>query len=240
MKPAIQIKKSLAIVYDASLMDAPGADYFSVDFWASQGALVGAATGRGSAWFIDAPVGPVVLRQYLRGGWVAKFNRQSYFFTSVLRSRPLREYRILSALYELGLSVPRPIAAICQHHGFISTGKIMTARILSAQTLADTLPGKIRNSDIVDDLWENVGKCIRSFHDAGVWHADLNARNILLDEESQVFLIDFDRARFRPGSAVNGGGNLSRLKRSLAKHWPKKDLPAMGSAWMQLKTGYYG
>ena len=240
MKPVIHKQKSLAVVYDAGLVDVPGAEFFSVDYWKSRRALTGEAVGRGSAWFIDAPVGPVVLRQYLRGGWVAAFNRQSYFFTSVLRSRPLREYRILSALYELGLPVPQPIAAICQHHGFISTGKIITARILSAQTLADTLPGKIRNSDIIDDLWGNVGKCIRRFHDAGVWHADLNARNILLDEESQVFLIDFDRARIRPGSAVNGEGNLSRLKRSLAKHWPKEDLPAMDSAWMQLKTGYYG
>jgi 3-deoxy-D-manno-octulosonic acid kinase len=240
MKPAIQIKKSMAIVYDANLMDAPGADYFSVDFWDSQQALVGEATGRGSAWFIDSPVGPVVLRQYLRGGWVAAFNRQSYFFTSVLRSRPLREFRLLSALYELGLPVPRPIAALCEHHGFISTGKIITARILSAQTLADTLPGKSRNSDVSDDLWRNVGKCIRRFHDAGVWHADLNARNILLDAESQVFLIDFDRARFRPGTTVKGEGNLSRLKRSLAKFWPAEDQDAMRSAWMQLKAGYYG
>jgi 3-deoxy-D-manno-octulosonic acid kinase len=240
MKPAIQIKKSMAIVYDASLMDAPGAGYFSVDFWDSQGALSGAAVGRGSAWFIDTPVGPAVLRQYLRGGWVAKFSRQSYFFTSVLRSRPLREFRLLSALYELDLPVPRPIAAMCQHHGFISTGKIMTARILSAQTLADTLPGRTRNSDTVDDLWEKVGKCIRRFHDAGVWHADLNARNILLDKQSQVFLIDFDRARFRPGSAVKGEGNLHRLERSLAKQWPKEEMPAMRSAWTQLKTGYYG
>jgi 3-deoxy-D-manno-octulosonic acid kinase len=240
MKPAIQIKKSMAIVYDASLMDAPGADYFSVDFWDSQQALVGEATGRGSAWFIESPVGPVVLRQYLRGGWVATFNRQSYFFTSVLRSRPLREFRLLSALYELGLPVPRPIAALCEHHGFISTGKIITARILSAQTLADILPGKSRNSDVSDDLWRNVGKCIRRFHDAGVWHADLNARNILLDAESQVFLIDFDRARFRPGTTVKGEGNLSRLKRSLAKFWPAEDQDAMRSAWMQLKAGYYG
>jgi 3-deoxy-D-manno-octulosonic acid kinase len=240
MKPAIQIKKSMAIVYDASLMDAPGADYFSVDFWDSQQALVGEATGRGSAWFIDSPVGPVVLRQYLRGGWVAAFNRQSYFFTLVLRSRPLREFRLLSALYELGLPVPRPIAALCEHHGFISTGKIITARILSAQTLADTLPGKTRSSDVGDDLWGSVGKCIRRFHDAGVWHADLNARNILLDAESQVFLIDFDRARFRPGTTVKGEGNLSRLKRSLAKFWPAEDQDAMRPAWMQLKAGYYG
>ena len=74
MKPVIYKEKSLAIAYDASLMDAPGVDFFSVDFWNSRQALIGEAVGRGSVWFINTPDGPAVLRQYLRGGWVAKFN----------------------------------------------------------------------------------------------------------------------------------------------------------------------
>jgi 3-deoxy-D-manno-octulosonic acid kinase len=66
----------------------------------------------------------------------------------------------------------------------------------------------------------------------------LNARNILLDAESQVFLIDFDRARFRPGERVNGEGNLNRLKRSLAKLWPANEKSAQQLAWTELKAGY--
>jgi len=233
-------ERALAITYDASLMDAPGVEFFSVDFWASRKALLGEAVGRGSAWFINTDVGPVVLRQYLRGGWVAKISRRSYFFTSISRSRPVREFFLLAGLYEQGLPVPRPVAALCEFHGLISTGSIMTAQIPSAQTLAELLPGKNDTEAVVANIWPRVGKCIRQFHDAGVWHADLNARNILLDSGFKVFLIDFDRSRFTPGKAVNGQGNLNRLKRSLTKLWPSGELPAMQAAWAELKAGYDG
>ena len=240
MQHAIHTEKSLSIAYDASLMAAPGVDYFSVDYWRSRQALVGEAVGRGSAWFIEASFGPVVLREFLRGGWVAKLSRQSYFFTTVARSRPFREYHLLAALYEQGLPVPRPVAALCKHHGFISTGALMTARIASVQTLADMLPGNQDGSDLQAGHWESIGKCIRRFHDAGVWHADLNARNILLDAGFQVYLIDFDRARFTPGKAVNGEGNLNRLKRSLSKLWSADALSALQPAWAQLEAAYHG
>ncbi len=233
MKSVIHKESSLAIAYDASLMEMPTVDYFSVDYWRSKQALEGEAVGRGSAWFINTAFGPVVLRQYLRGGWVAKISRQSYFFSTVSRSRPFREYHLLAALYDLGLPVPKPVAALCEFHGIISSGALMTARISSAQTLADVLPGN-------EAIWGSVGKCIRRFHDAGVWHADLNARNILLDADLQVFLIDFDRARFTPGKVVNGEGNLKRLKRSLAKLWPTGELSAMQVAWTQLIAAYHG
>ncbi len=233
MKSVIHKESSLAIAYDASLMESPTVDYFSVDYWRSKQALEGEAVGRGSAWFINTASGPVVLRQYLRGGWVAKISRQSYFFSTVSRSRPFREYHLLAALYDLGLPVPKPVAALCEFHGIISSGALMTAVISSAQTLADVLPGN-------EGIWGDVGKCIRRFHDAGVWHADLNARNILLDADLRVFLIDFDRARFTPGKVVNGEGNLKRLKRSLVKLWPTGELSAMQTAWTQLIAAYHG
>ncbi len=239
MKTVIHKQHSLAVAYDASLMDVPGADYFSVDFWRDRQALIGEALGRGSAWFIDTPFGPVVLRQYLRGGWVAKLSRKRYLFTLVSRSRPFREFHLLAALYEQGLPVPRPVAVLCAHRGFVSTGAIMTTRISSAQTLADILPANNGGPEFAKDLWGRVGKCIRRFHDAGVWHADLNSRNILLDAELQVFLIDFDRARYTPGKAVKGRANLNRLKRSLVKLWPAERSAAMQTAWTQLKAGYY-
>ena len=239
MQTVIHKQKSLAIAYDAGIMDAPGVEYFDAEFWKSRQALIGQAVGRGSAWFIDTPSGPVVLRQYLRGGWVARFSRQSYFFSTVERSRPFREFHLLAALYAQGLPVPRPVAALCEHHGIISTGAIMTGRISSAKTLADVLPGNT-GSVPAEDLWKRIGKCIRRFHDAGVWHADLNARNILLDAGLQVFLIDFDQARFTPGKVVSGQGNLNRLKRSLTKLWPTEELSALQPAWIQLETGYHG
>jgi 3-deoxy-D-manno-octulosonic acid kinase len=240
MKSVTHQQNSLAIVYDAELMDSPNVDYFSVDFWKSQQALMGEAVGRGSAWFINASFGSLVLRRYLRGGWAAKISRQSYFFTAVSRSRPFREYHLMARLFELGLPVPRPVAALCEFHGVISTGAILTVRIPSAQTLADVLPGSNETLKLDDHFWRSVGKCIRRFHDAGVWHADLNARNILLDAELKVYLIDFDRARFTPGKPVQGQRNLDRLKRSLVKLWPTTTLSELEPSWIQLEAGYHG
>jgi 3-deoxy-D-manno-octulosonic acid kinase len=49
-----------------------------------------------------------------------------------------------------------------------------------------------------------------------VQHADLNAHNIMLGENGEVWLLDFDRGRLRtPGSWR--GRVLDRLARSLAK-----------------------
>lgn len=240
MEPALHKQDSLAIVYDSSLLDSPDAECFNVDFWRSRQALAGEAVGRGSAWFIDAPFGPVVLRHYLRGGWAAKISESRYFFTTVSRSRPFREFDVLSRLFDLGLPVPRPVAALCEFQGLTSTGAILTMRIASARTLADVLPGNDADVKLDASFWEGVGSCIRKFHEAGVWHADLNVRNILLDAELDVFLIDFDRARFSPGRAVKGQGNLNRLKRSLQKLWPAKTSSEMDQAWTQLEAGYHG
>jgi len=138
-------------------------------------------------------------------------------------------------LFEVKLPVPRPLAALCEHRGIFSTGAIMTARIEEAQPLADLLPA----TGIESGLWAKVGRCISRFHRAGVWHADLNARNILLTAEPSVFLIDFDRARFTPGHAVAGKDNLSRLYRSLQKFWPVSQTSNLQTAWHQLLTAYH-
>jgi 3-deoxy-D-manno-octulosonic acid kinase len=235
MKPVVQKGKSSAVIFDASLMETPEISFFTADHWRAKDALVGEAVGRGSAWFIDAPFGPVVLRQFLRGGLVAKLSRQHYFYSAVERSRPFREFKVLMTLHEQGLPVPKPVAALCQHRGFWSTGALITSRIESAHTLADCLGASTEASA----LWHQIGKCIRRFHNAGVWHADLNARNIMLDEQQRVFLIDFDRARFTPDKKVDGEGNLNRLKRSLTKFWPTSETDKMQAAWVLLEAGYH-
>ncbi len=61
------------------------------------------------------------------------------------------------------------------------------------------------------------------FHRAGVWHADLNAHNVMIAPDG-LYLIDFDRgesARACYGSMA-AMANLQRLRRSLLK---------LGAAW---------
>lgn len=239
METAAKSLGSYAVVYDANRMDAPLPGYFTIDYWRSQKAVQAEAIGRGSAWFVASPEGPMVLRHYLRGGWAAKISHQNYLFTGVKRSRPFREFYLLSALSERGLPVPEPVAAICRFSGMTYTGAIITVTIPSARTLADLLMEEPQHLLSNTEAWQTIGNCIRGFHNAGLWHADLNARNILLDEQRRVFLIDFDGAKYSPGKAVNGQGNMKRLKRSLVKFWPSAKSAGMELAWEQLMAAYH-
>ena len=67
-----------------------------------------------------------------------------------------------------------------------------------------------------DARWAAIGRCLRRFHDAGVQHADLNAHNIMLGEQGEVWVLDFDRGRLRHPGAWRERV-LDRLARSLAK-----------------------
>ena len=112
MKHAIIKQGSWAITFDADLVETPGVEYFSVDYWRARQALSGEAVGRGSAWFIQAPFGPVVLRRFLRGGWAAVLSRESYFYTGVSASRSFREYHLLAELHAAG---PGTKSRVVQH-----------------------------------------------------------------------------------------------------------------------------
>lgn len=207
---------------------------FDPEHWERAGAVTGQAAGRGSALLLDTPFGEVVLREYLRGGWPARISRDRYFFTGYERSRPLAEFRILAALSERGLPVPRPLAALCDRMVLFYRGWLMTSLLPNVAPLADTLA----ESDSDSALWRRVGRVIRRFHDAGVVHADLNARNILVGPEDAIYLIDFDRARFSAGNARAFSANLARLKRSLDKLWPAAGRERLDRCWSGLLSGY--
>ena len=61
-----------------------------------------------------------------------------------------------------------------------------------------------------------MGDCIARFHQQHVYHADLNANNILFDESGRVYLIDFDRGAIKKHGRWKQA-NLQRLQRSLFK-----------------------
>ena len=86
-------------------------------------------------------------------------------------------------------------------------------------------------------LWHKVGTTIRQFHDHQIFHADLNANNILIDEADRVFLIDFDRGTLRKGRYWKQQ-NLSRLHRSLQKVWSASSRKNLPSFWTALLEGY--
>ncbi len=232
MKTSVTEFDNGAILYDADALPEPGPALFDVDGWRRDGALDGAAPGRGTAFFIDAPFGRVVLRPYLRGGWAAKFSNDRYFYLGAKASRAFREFELLRRMSTDGLRVPEPLAALCKRRGLFYTAALLTRRIPRARPW----PERFADPDLD---WRRVGGGLRAFHDAGVDHADLNARNILFrDGESDPWLLDFDRSSYTPGKVVDGRRNLARLRRSLEKLWTG-DTGRLDRLWSVLLAEYW-
>ncbi|NIM71585.1 MAG: 3-deoxy-D-manno-octulosonic acid kinase [Xanthomonadales bacterium] len=231
MNPVLDIRDSHAIVYDAECVQDPGPELFEPDWWRRAQRLTGAAPGRGSALFVDAPFGSAVLRRYQRGGWPARLTRDRYLFTGVRRARPMLEFDLLRRLHAHGLPVPAPVAGLCSRTGLFYRGALLTHAILGVVPLADLL-GRVAAEDPV---WAATGRCLARFHRAGVGHADLNARNILVQTATgKVFLVDFDRGVYRPGQPRNARAGLARLRRSLVKLWPADRIRLLEPSWLTL------
>ena len=222
------------IVYDADRIQQPRSELFDPAHWARREALDGTAAGRGRALFLQTEFGPAVLRQYLRGGWPAHISRDRYLFLGYARSRPLAEFRVLAALAAAGLPVPPPLAALCDRQGLLYRGWLLMERIPDVTPLADLLAGHAAD----DALWRRCGETLRRFHAAGVLHADLNARNILVGPGQAIHLVDFDRARLREGDLGGFRRNLARLRRSLEKLWPPAQRDRLEPCWERLLAGY--
>lgn len=206
-------------------------DWFDPDYWAQRARPVSSG-GRGSAWFVEADQGDMVLRHYRRGGMVARISERRYLYTGESRARSNREFQLLETLHRQGLPVPEPVAAWSAREGGLwYRAAILIRRIESAVALPDA-------TDPMDvDLWHDVGRTIRRFHDAGLNHVDLNCDNILV-AEGQIYLIDFDRCRLTPGvclSSKTALRNLDRLKRSVNKRFPEK---VREPCWPHLLSGY--
>ena len=201
-----------AILFDPTRVAVPGGLLFDPAHWQAQGVLTEQAGGRGSIQFIDTEDHRWVLRRYLRGGMAARFARDRYLWTGEERTRSFREIRLLAELHLRGLPVPLPIAARYRRHQLVYGAELITERLPGAHSLSEMLA----TGRMDDARWAAIGRCLRHFHDAGVQHADLNAHNIMLGEQREVWVLDFDRGRLRhPGSW--SGRVLDRLARSLAK-----------------------
>lgn len=217
IRPQVLSLNGGAILYDAQQGGKVHEHVFTPSYWRTRDALGGESLGgRGAAWRIRINDIDWVLRFYRRGGLPGRFISDWYFYTGLEATRAFREWRLLAALHEQGLPVPRPVAARVLRGGLGYRAAIITA------TLAGESLARLFLAGSADDAtWRAVGHCIRRFHDAGVWHADLNAHNILVHPvpggQPQVYLIDFDRARTRAQDGAWRDANLARLHRSLQK-----------------------
>ena len=185
------------------------------------------AGGRQAAWFVEGEGWQGVLRGYRRGGLIAKLSRDAYLWQGEARTRSFREYRLLAMMREQGLSVPAPLAAAYWREGLTYRAAIIVERIPDVRPLAHLLDESVEGA---------AAMAIAAMHRLGVWHADLNAFNILLDRQGRAWLIDFDRGTAGGVSDRQRRANLLRLRRSLEKVGGERGV----ALWERLDRVYRG
>jgi 3-deoxy-D-manno-octulosonic acid kinase len=224
-----------AMLYDGSRVSNLGAAWFEPQHWAARGEIEGTAErGRGATHYVRTDGRSFVLRHYRRGGLAASFSSDRYFWHGEQVTRPFAEWQLTYRLHRAGLPVPAPLAARYQHKGLTYTGDIITERLNTVGSLTECL----RQGALSVLTWISIGRCIRRFHDLGVCHADLNAHNVLLNEDGKVYIIDFDQCQLRKAGLWRDG-NLVRLRRSLEKVTYGLPRDRFGeSDWHGLLDGY--
>jgi len=233
VEPTLNWQENGVVLYDARHLEQVSENWFQESYWRAAGKVFGEASGRGSVVFVRHGDDAWVLRHYQRGGFVGRFIRDRYFWHGVERTRAFREWRLLSELSERNLPVPRPIAARVHRYGLGYTADIITGYLNNTRPLESIL----NDGNEILEQWELIGRTLRRFHNHGVDHTDLNARNILIGDNRQVFLVDFDKGKVRSSGSWREG-NLRRLKRSLRKVALETGIAFDSNGWQALEQGY--
>lgn len=230
----------MALCQDTPKDIAPA--WFAVDFWRAKDAVVGSSKGRYTTWFVAFEHSHWVLRHYWRGGLMEKFSKDAYVYTGLENTRAMAELRLLNILYHEDFAVPKPIAANIVRDGLFYRADIIIERVEGAEDLV----AKLSKGIISTEQWQALGATIAQFHLRGVYHADLNAKNILFQPAQtapitpeRFYLIDFDRGALKTPSPQWQQSNLDRLLRSFNKEQGK--LPSLAFTadnWSSLMMGY--
>ncbi len=235
MKKAESHHSGIHICYDSDIFPVVEDVSFNSKIWAQRSAIVGFAEGRGTTFFIQYQGRDFVLRHYQRGGLAARFSVDRYLYFGLRFTRPWREWMLLEKMLEKGLPVPIPAAIRVERKGLLYSADIMMHRIPRARTLMNMLLVE----ELAEGYWIAVGSMIRRFHEAGVYHADLNANNIMIDQGGRCYLIDFDRCKLKKPVPKWQQDNLLRLKRSLNKIRDNNDVfYFVEENWYSLLRGY--
>jgi len=220
-----------AILFDRTKLRQPDPAWFDPAHWGDAAQPVGDG-GRGGAWFIDmGEGGDAVLRHYLRGGLVANLSRDAHLWRGIARVRSFAEYRLLRVLRARKLPVPMAYAAWYRREGLSYRAAILMQRLPGVRSLAALATAG-------DAPWVAAGELVARFHRQGLDHADLNAHNLLFDEEGRGWMIDFDRSRLRIPATAWREANLERLQRSLRKQRGGRGVIEVDAQFRALRAAY--
>ena len=237
MTETVEKTQDGAILYDRLVIREISEDRFGPAGWLHAEPVAGTqgSSGRGNTMFVGNVPRQFVLRHFVRGGLVSKLVHDKYLWAGEDSTRSFREWRLLAKMADRGLRVPRPAAARYLRCGPFYTADIITVRIPKVRPLSELLAARQPGAD----FWQALGAAVQGFHAAGVFHADMNAHNLQIDDDDDLWMLDFDRGRLRhPGPWQQQ--TLRRLHRSLQKIRSRN--PALNFTagdWEQFLEGYF-
>ncbi|WP_299685872.1 3-deoxy-D-manno-octulosonic acid kinase [uncultured Vibrio sp.] len=204
---------------------------FDAEYWQQKNRIIGSATGRGTTWFIELESMQAALRHYRRGGLFGQLIKDSYIYTGDKKTRSYQEFELLKLLKRSGVNVPRPIAARVMKSGLSYKADLLSEKIPNARDLVAILMER----PLSKAMYQKIGSEIHKMHAAQVNHTDLNIHNILVDDNDNIWIIDFDKCFQQQGDNWKQG-NWQRLKRSFEKERTKRNIHWEESHWHWLES----
>jgi hypothetical protein len=161
-----------------------------------------------------------LVRSYRHGG-IFRAATKGIFFT--WPPRPLRELAISEELYHRGVPTVEPCGACVEPlWGPFYRGWFITRELTGARDLWETVSGSLVRGFDTAAILQAAADGVKVLHREGVYHSDLNLKNILVRRENgglKAYVIDFDKATLFLGRlpAPMAEKNLDRLRRSAGK-----------------------
>ncbi len=161
-----------------------------------------------------------VVRDYCHGGLFGKILRD-IFWNSL---RPLRELSICEAAGKSGIKTSEVIAIVKNRVlGPIYKCRLVSKEITGAIDLMELLLNAEKNKLVARkrQIINKTAKAVKGMHGAGIYHADLHLKNILIQSavgKVDVYIIDLDKSRqYEKISLHQRMRNIMRLDRSVEK-----------------------
>jgi len=158
-------------------------------------------------------IGSIVIKHYARGGLMRYLLKRRYLKLGATRCQ--REFELLQTVRNLGINAPEPIAFAYRGRLFYRAW-LITRQISQSITLARLATREITQAQAaMTSVLEQISILIQN----GIVHPDLHPGNVVIDKETKIFLVDFDKGFLFLGNKNKLRNRyLSRWQRALIKH----------------------
>jgi 3-deoxy-D-manno-octulosonic acid kinase len=165
----------------------------------------------------------MIIKHYEHGGLFRKITKDIFLGSS----RPFRELAILEAAGQKGIPVPEVLAAsVDRIFGPFHKGEIVYKEIPDSANLLEYLKGLNERPmgekiSLKREIINSLAQAIKKMHTSGIYHADLNVKNVLIQnrgEAPRIYIVDFDCSKIKKNLSLRVRiKNLARFNRSCEK-----------------------